>query len=1074
MKKFILMLIVLLGGGLLAACDTTNLPPDGDGDPIVVTGISLKDITGQGTVSDPFVFSANIGDTVSAEILVSPAQIVRDLDFTLVKKDGSNFVELTNTDTAGLEFNTNNSNTLFSAKALVAGTHYVKVSQGPISVYIEVTVAEAEVPVEPIDFEANLKVLAIGNSFSDDGMHYLYDIAADYGVDNIVLGNLYIGGAELSLHASNAESEAAAYTYRKNTSGSWQSTASKSILNGLLDEDWDIITIQQASGKSGRSEFYEPYLTELIEYINENKTNPDARIIWHMTWAYQSNSSHGEFPFYGSNQMTMYNAILSTYEDVVAIKDDIKGVIPAGTAIQNIRTSYIGDTVTHDGYHLNSGVGRFTAALTWFKAITSLSIDDITFKPSGVTEKDLDAIKEAVNNAVAKPLEVTQSTFTETEELDLTNHTLINEHLNFILGYWVSDSGHNLYTTAGNSVYFTTHDVRLSKENLPVGSVLKLEAGYQYRVNYFKTLSGSLVGNVRSSNLTTSEVVIDEAWWGDFEYVGINIAHAGGSTNISETFQDVAQKLSIYAAPGATLPADEEPQPEPDQSVFEIDFVIGYWYHTTHNINQSAGNHINFIASNQRFSKEELPVGTKLEIADGYQFRIVKFMNLDGDLSANIRTDNFKTTLILDEEFWGDFTHIGINISPVTTTDLTNIIDDVASKLVVTVPYFIQPDIPHVDQPFAFLSGYWFDNQTSMNPGVDTFSKGFAGSGPISKEFYSGYQSITLATGYQVRAVFFSYDNKGVYKVVYRTSNMTGTIVLDDAFWADYEYLGFNISSVPSSDLSGSLESLPGLFTLNPKPNFTHEDQPLFFVSGYWADGKSVITPGTDSFSKGFLASNVLSKEAMPANTLITVAAGYQIRVSFLTFSPDTGYKVMKRTANFTGDVVLSDELYEDYQYISINISAVPTRDLSEEAETAATTVLTFSIYEEETHVDEPLNFVMGYWYNGQTAVNTNSANSPQFIASNVLSKAYYALGTTVVIEEGYQFRVVFFSYENGIYTPLYRTDNITGSVVLDETLWGEYEYIGFNLSATPLRDISAEIETVSGMISFVAPEVVE
>src|SRR5690606_13180788 len=229
----------------------------------------------------------------SAEILVSPAQVVRDLDFTLVKKDGSNFVDLTNSDIAGLEFNANNSNTLFSAKALVAGTHYVKVSQGQINVYIEVTVAEAEVPVEPIDFEANLKVLAIGNSFSDDGMHYLYDIAADYGVDNIVLGNLYIGGAELSLHASNAESEAAAYTYRKNTSGSWQSTASKSILNGLLDEDWDIITIQQASGKSGRNEFYEPYLTELIEYINENKTNPDARIIWHMTWAYQSNSSHG-------------------------------------------------------------------------------------------------------------------------------------------------------------------------------------------------------------------------------------------------------------------------------------------------------------------------------------------------------------------------------------------------------------------------------------------------------------------------------------------------------------------------------------------------------------------------------------------------------------------------------------------------------------------------------------------------------------------------------------------------------------------------------------------------------------
>lgn len=109
----------------------------------------------------------------------------------------------------------------------------------------------------------------------------------------------------------------------------------------------------------------------------------------------------------------MYNAIINTYKSIVEPKSDLDGIIPAGTAIQNIRTSYIGDTVTRDGYHLNYGVGRFTASLTWFKAITGFNIDDITYRASGLSEKDSNAIKEAVKNAINNPLEITNSTFTQ-------------------------------------------------------------------------------------------------------------------------------------------------------------------------------------------------------------------------------------------------------------------------------------------------------------------------------------------------------------------------------------------------------------------------------------------------------------------------------------------------------------------------------------------------------------------------------------------------------------------------------------------------------------------------------------
>ncbi|MBE6680642.1 MAG: DUF4886 domain-containing protein, partial [Ruminococcaceae bacterium] len=113
-----------------------------------------------------------------------------------------------------------------------------------------------------------LKILAIGNSFSVDAMQYLWDIANDGGV-KVVLGNLYIGGCSLNTHAKNIEENKAAYTYYKNTSGSWSTTANTSIATALADEEWDIITVQQASNYSGVASSYSK-LSYILDYIAEN------------------------------------------------------------------------------------------------------------------------------------------------------------------------------------------------------------------------------------------------------------------------------------------------------------------------------------------------------------------------------------------------------------------------------------------------------------------------------------------------------------------------------------------------------------------------------------------------------------------------------------------------------------------------------------------------------------------------------------------------------------------------------------------------------------------------------------
>ena len=50
------------------------------------------------------------------------------------------------------------------------------------------------------------KILAIGNSFSQDATAYLHDIAAAGGTDTKIV-NLYIGGCSLKTHWENAEND---------------------------------------------------------------------------------------------------------------------------------------------------------------------------------------------------------------------------------------------------------------------------------------------------------------------------------------------------------------------------------------------------------------------------------------------------------------------------------------------------------------------------------------------------------------------------------------------------------------------------------------------------------------------------------------------------------------------------------------------------------------------------------------------------------------------------------------------------------------------------------------------------
>ena len=249
-----------------------------------------------------------------------------------------------------------------------------------------------------------IKILAVGNSFSVDAMNnHLFPMLESAGYTDITLGNLYIGGCSLDTHFGNLKNHTQVYTYYLNTDGDWSATDATAALTAFNKVKWDVVTIQQVSSDSGRPATY----ANLASIVNILKSHePQAKILWHMTWAYQQNSDHWAFAYYNKDQMTMYNAITATVQEKVLPLATVHGVIPSGTAIQNLRTSALGDTLTSDGHHLLDSYGDYTAALTWFCTITGEKPDAVTYRPASVAGQ-WNAIATAVENAIKTPYAVT-------------------------------------------------------------------------------------------------------------------------------------------------------------------------------------------------------------------------------------------------------------------------------------------------------------------------------------------------------------------------------------------------------------------------------------------------------------------------------------------------------------------------------------------------------------------------------------------------------------------------------------------------------------------------------------------
>ena len=245
-----------------------------------------------------------------------------------------------------------------------------------------------------------MKVLAVGNSFSQDATACLHQAAAAQGIA-LTAVNLYIGGCSLETHWRNWEQEAAAYELQINGQSEGRQV---SIQEMLLSESWDWIVTQQASHDSGWADSYEPFLGQLVSQWR--KRAPGAGLLLHETWAYEWGSGHSAFARYRRDQLEMYRRLRACY--AAAAQRHGLPLIPCGDVIQAVRAlppfdvQKGGRSLCRDGFHMSHGYGRYLLACVWLKALCGVPVKNNAYVPESaeaVEPRLLQMIRDEADSA---------------------------------------------------------------------------------------------------------------------------------------------------------------------------------------------------------------------------------------------------------------------------------------------------------------------------------------------------------------------------------------------------------------------------------------------------------------------------------------------------------------------------------------------------------------------------------------------------------------------------------------------------------------------------------------------------
>jgi len=275
---------------------------------------------------------------------------------------------------------------------------------------VAVQLSAAGAWAQTVSKEVPLRVLLIGNSFSQNAAKFLPEITKEKGY-KLELGRAEIGGCSLEKHWTLSE------LARKDPADpkGRQYKGNKSLYDLLSDGKWDVVTIQQNSMNSSDVNTYRPYAKELYGLIK--KMQPDAEVVLHQTWAYRSDSKDfGQTApkVYTKNSKEMYEKSRAAYQEIA--KELKIRIIPVGDAFWRVSTDrnwgfkadpafdedkavrpalpnqrnslHVGyywgkDKLGFDSHHANKA-GEYLGSLVWYKFLFKERASKVEFAPAEV------------------------------------------------------------------------------------------------------------------------------------------------------------------------------------------------------------------------------------------------------------------------------------------------------------------------------------------------------------------------------------------------------------------------------------------------------------------------------------------------------------------------------------------------------------------------------------------------------------------------------------------------------------------------------------------------------------------
>ena len=220
-----------------------------------------------------------------------------------------------------------------------------------------------------------MQILLISNSFGVNLQTYAKDIASVNGL-MLRIYTLYIGGCPLELHDKNIKENNKAYELFVDGQ---TSSIFMSIDEALRLREWDYISLQQASHLSGDISSYYPYFSNVYTYVRIKC--PNAKIMWHQTWAYSGknpfkyNEVKGWLPtFKFSNDIEMKKGIDEALERLT--KDyKIDLIVRSGDTVFEAMKVF-NDVYDSEGFHLNN-LGCYLIGVNFIKTLLNHELNGV-------------------------------------------------------------------------------------------------------------------------------------------------------------------------------------------------------------------------------------------------------------------------------------------------------------------------------------------------------------------------------------------------------------------------------------------------------------------------------------------------------------------------------------------------------------------------------------------------------------------------------------------------------------------------------------------------------------------------